>query len=502
MRNVYLLKRQSGCRGYFFTAAIVLGLFSISSHALAATYYVATNGSNSNNGSSATPFLTVQKGLSSLAPGDALLIRDGTYSGSTNALTNLPNGTTGKYITIQAENEGKVIISSGLNMAHTNAYLQFVGLRFQDTGGRVILGNHLKFFRNEFRGGCSSGNCVNTQVGSNDVSDTADILFEDNWFHGLGGRYNLLIYNSNRVVVRRAVIRHDGGWTDNKGDPEAGINFYNSSNCSAQNIIVLDNTLSYQSWQGAIYNVYNSASPNSTNNNSWYGNIALNSRGAGFIIDGNGSQSGHIVQDLVSWDVDYGMNMGTGSTRISGMSVNRVTTGHTNKASSANGLVQWASWSGSITNTIITNVGSDLINLSATYFDSYGNSSTSKGTGSVTYNPRTNGLLYLTRIESGSPLKSDGSGGGQIGAQIVNTIGAPGSLYGETGWNTDTGSVLWPFPNESRIKKEMCTDAGITRGFCSSSSLTYYIMNYLGNGNPYSGDAAAPLPAPTNLKAL
>lgn len=502
MRNIFMYFNHVSSRFIISSCAVIFGLLASGTPALAATYYVAITGSNTNNGSATSPFNTIQKGLSVLSPGDTLLIRDGTYSGSSNGLTSLPNGSSGNYITIQAENEGNVIITAGLNMAHTNSYLQFIGLRIQDSGGRVILGNHLKFLRNEFKGGCSSGNCVNTQVGSNDVNDTADILFEDNWFHGLGGRYNLLIYNSNRVIVRRAVIRHDGGWTDSKGDPEAGVNFYNSSNCSAQNIIAIDNTLSYSTWQGAIYNVFNTASPNASNNNSWYGNIALNGRGAGFIIDGNGSQSGHIVEDLVSWDVDYGMNMGTSSTRISGMTINRVTTGHTNKASSAYGLVQWASWSGSITNAIITNVNTDLLNLSATYFDSYGNSTTSKGTGSVTYNPRTNGLMYLTQIESGSPLKSAGSGGGQIGAQIVNKIGSSGTLYGESGWNVNSGSILWPFPNESRIKKEMCSDSGVTRGFCSSPSLTNYIMNYLGNGDPYSGGQPASLPAPTNLKAI
>jgi len=74
-----------------------------------------------------------------------------------------------------------------------------------------------------------------------------------------------------------------------------------------------------------------------------------------------------------------------------------------------------------------------------------------------------------------------------VGANIINRIGTAGTLQGESGWNTDTGQVLWPFPNEARIMKEMCTDAdaSLRRGFCSDTSLTNYIMNYLGNGNPY-----------------
>jgi hypothetical protein len=134
---------------------------------------------------------------------------------------------------------------------------------------------------------------------------------------------------------------------------------------------------------------------------------------------------------------------------------------------------------------LVTNTVSPTTGVSLTTFDSFNNGSSPLGVGGVTINPFTNGLLYLPRIEAASSLKTIGIGGGQIGAQIVNRIGTAGTLQGEAGWNTDTGAALWPYPNEARIKKEICTEAGITRGFCFDSSLTHYIMNYLGNGNPY-----------------
>lgn len=449
------------------------------------SYYVSTTGNDNNAGSASSPFLTIQKGLSVLSPGNTLMIRDGTYGGSSNSLINLPNGTPGNTITIQAENEGNVILAAGLTMAHTNSYLTFQGLRFQDSNGRAILGNHLKFFRNEFKGGCASGNCVNTAVGTNDYNDTADILFEDNWWHGQGGRYNLLVYNANRVVVRRAVIRHDAGWTDTKGDPEAGLNFYNSSDCSAQNVVIVDNDLTYHTWQGAFYSVYNNSSPNATLNNSWYGNIALNGRAVGFRLDGNGPVTGIVVQDMVMWDHESSAAMGSGSSVI-GVTLNRITAGTSKFSGASIGFEQYATtYAGTVTNAIVANTNADAFAVSMTYFDSFNNGNTSAGTGRVLYSPFTNGLSYLTRIEAGSALKTAGSGGGQIGAQIVNRIGSSGTLQGESGWNVDTGTALWPFPFETRIKKELCTDPGITRGFCSSLSLTDYIHNYLGNGNPY-----------------
>ena len=424
---------------------------------VANTYFVAPTGSNANTCAAAQSSLfakqTIQGGLACLAPGSTLIIRDGTYSGSGNALTNIPNGSPGNYITIKAESEGNVIITAGLSMSHTDAYQVFQGLRFQSASEKTIVGNHLKFFRNEFKGGCSSGNCTNTTVGTNSFNDTADILFEDNWWHGSGGRYNLLIYNANRVVVRRGVIRHDGGWSDTKGDPEAGLNFYNSTNCSAQNVVILDSNLNYQEWQSAFYSVHNSASPNANTNNSWLGIISLNnlsgSTGAGLRFDGDASQSGHVVQNAVLWDANWGMNVAF--TSSVGVTASRLTIGKTSGSGTAIGGDSGGTKS-------FTNVR--LFGMSVS---------------DVTVTNTVTGLpTYL-------PLQLAG-----IGADIVNRIGTTGTLQGELGWNTDTGQLLWPFPNEARIKKEMCTDAGVSRGFCSDAlSLTNYIMDYLGNGNPF-----------------
>jgi len=57
----------------------------------AATYYVATNGNNSNPGTIGSPFLTIAKGLSVLAAGDTLYIRAGTYAEYID--NNVPSGT-------------------------------------------------------------------------------------------------------------------------------------------------------------------------------------------------------------------------------------------------------------------------------------------------------------------------------------------------------------------------------------------------------------------------
>jgi hypothetical protein len=78
----------------------------------AATYYVSTTGSDSNNGSSSSPFLTISKSISAAtSPGDVVNIGAGTYSGS---LTFNHAGTSGNPITFIGSG---VVVSGNLNIS-------------------------------------------------------------------------------------------------------------------------------------------------------------------------------------------------------------------------------------------------------------------------------------------------------------------------------------------------------------------------------------------------
>jgi hypothetical protein len=466
-----------------------------------ATYYLnGTSGSDANScaaavAGGASAKKTFASAVGCLSAGSTLIVQSGSYGGAFNGI---PNGAAGNFVVIKAETDGGVIFSGTVDFAHTSAYIQTEGLRFESSNQKNILGNHLKFLRSSFKGGCTSGNCVNTVVGSNNFNDTADILFQDCWWYGAGGRYNLLVYNADRVVLRRAVVRHDGGWSDGgSGNPESGINFYDSSDSWCLNCIVVDSNLTYSTWSGAYYSVRNSSVSHATANNGWVGSIALNNKDLGMRQDG--AISNATITDFVSVDnpnggISFGVNPVTSA-------VTRATILQKNVPSSGDmrgGFGAWGGGSNNISNVIIAGqAGADLYNLSASFFDTFSNGSTSSGTGRQTYNPQSNGLSYITRIEAGSNLKVQGSGGGQMGAQIVNKLGSDGAFRGDPNWNVDTGVSLWPWPNEARIRQEMCGSAGVSRGFCGDTvSLTHYIWNYLGNGCPVCG-AATPLP-PTN----
>jgi parallel beta-helix repeat protein len=61
--------------------AIVACALGLSGSASAATYYVATNGNDTFNGSSFAPWATLQHAVETIAPGDTILVRSGTYAG-------------------------------------------------------------------------------------------------------------------------------------------------------------------------------------------------------------------------------------------------------------------------------------------------------------------------------------------------------------------------------------------------------------------------------------
>jgi hypothetical protein len=141
-----------------------------------------------------------------------------------------------------------------------------------------------------------------------------------------------------------------------------------------------------------------------------------------------------------------------------------------------------------------------------------GSQTTITGT-SATYDPTTNGLLYLPRIEAASTLKTAGASSTQIGATVMYMRGKSGTLWGETGYDTLTSVPMWPFPMEDLIKTKMCAYAsnGVTgnRGFCLHDgldgvhdTLTTYIWEYLGNQIPAEIYGAAEDVTPPTLSSF
>jgi parallel beta-helix repeat protein len=122
---------------------MVLLLWSLSSmfpnsSASAATYYVATNGSDSNPGTESYPWRTIQKAANMMLPGDTVLIRQGIYQ---EKVTPMVSGTEGRYITYRNYGAETVVIDANNGTRDScirvdgKMYLKFMGLRLTGASG-------------------------------------------------------------------------------------------------------------------------------------------------------------------------------------------------------------------------------------------------------------------------------------------------------------------------------------------------------------------------------
>ena len=96
----------------------------------AATYYVATTGSDANAGTIGAPWLTLTKAESVVVAGDLVLINNGSYAG----FTTTKSGASGNVITFQALNSGSVNITSTISVP-TNFRI-FTGFSFTNVTDR------------------------------------------------------------------------------------------------------------------------------------------------------------------------------------------------------------------------------------------------------------------------------------------------------------------------------------------------------------------------------
>lgn len=125
-------------------AAVVI--FAGAEAAHAATYYTSTTGSDSNPGTQSSPFQTVAKGASALAPGDTLYIRAGTYPESFSDA--IPGGTSWSApVTIAAYPGETVIIrpTSGTFVFYfSSGTSKYIELRDLVIDGSYVSSNSVK----------------------------------------------------------------------------------------------------------------------------------------------------------------------------------------------------------------------------------------------------------------------------------------------------------------------------------------------------------------------
>jgi hypothetical protein len=494
------------------------------SAASATPRHVATTGSDAGNdcANQASPCQTIRRGISVMKGGDELVIGDGTY---TDAITGLPNGTAAAYTTVRAANDWGVVIDgsgfpdmfkSGISVV-SKSYVHVRGIHVKMDQAKannepiqVVTSDHIKIQRCSGSYGPVTGNAATFSIGPR----ASYVLVEESYAFG-GSRYQFLVYQSDHVVVRRSVARSDH-WDDVLQC--AGFTNYDSAATAWQNNIVLDSDNA--NCKGKLYGGFfneNKASELPDTSESLHGNIVLNVKAfyAGnldWVMSGT-----RTIEDMVIWGSSGGYYADQGSGLPANLTVKRMTVGGI--SGTYNGPNAGAAYGtgvsvyGSLTNSVTSSLFSGCNSLGvADYTTSDYNAFSGNGANYGGKKKAVAGMhdlstengnavdtktshRYLPRIEAGSPLKSAGEGGGQIGAEVVYKIGATGALYDEPGWNAPQTEALWPFPNEDVIAKDMASYAGPgavgARGFATGKSLdgspqtlTKYVWEYLGNPIP------------------
>jgi parallel beta-helix repeat protein len=145
-----------------FTFFVLLGVSP--GFATATDFYVATNGADSNPGTEASPFQTIQKGVSALSPGDTLFVKAGTYEESILSWTTIiPNGEDwNKPITVKTHKEDSVIIHPRAGQAFF--WIKEPQAKYLIIDGFTVDGRNQAWHGFKFHGGATHIRIQNTEI--------------------------------------------------------------------------------------------------------------------------------------------------------------------------------------------------------------------------------------------------------------------------------------------------------------------------------------------------
>ena len=476
------------------------------------TFYLSPSGRDSADGRSPEhPMRSFERAFSKLQAGDELVLLDGTYSAASgtgtihwdngSASAQIPSGTAQRPTVVRAQNPGSVRIIGPLFIGRSNrkdSYIRIQGLTFEG-GGSLYNSSFVTLKDVGFHGPFD--------IGTNDHHQgNTDNLVEDVWIWSAGARVIAINYRAHRNVWRRVLVRGDGCGTSacsGSGNPNVGFTVYDSMDVSVQNVMVIDRVLAGSDSPYADFAcAQHTSDPRYYfGRNEWLGVLSLNSPDIGFYCE---PDSGGTVDPTVRVSNAAIWNAAQGALNVARAGTNNRIENLLAHSLSSDGIrvaPELASLGGVLRNLIV--LGSGRYALNSAYVPAYvslggtwsgGATNQTTPTNVVAGDPRSSGALkHPVRTEPGSNLKGQGASGADIGPSILVRYGTDGSRYGESGYNAPTTVALWPWPNEARIKAEMC--AVTSRGFCSTGrrldginpvTLTSYVWELLGTPMPAS----------------
>lgn len=256
--------------------AVVILLAGMSSYSVsdAATYYVATTGSNSNDGSEATPWLTIKKAADTMVAGDTTYVRGGTYTETTTVRFGVTGTQSAPIKLLAYPGESPVITWSG----QTSTYRILIENIAGDQAGIGWI--------------TISGFEIRTGYDGIKFASLHDSVLSHNWIHdnenqgilGVGGHHNVISYN---------IINHNGPFVTSPTSNQAhGVYMHGQFYTIIHNLFY-DN-LGYGLQQnGSSTSIFNAAIHPSTEfaeANNWVvvnNTFAYNHNRGGFVQYGN-----------------------------------------------------------------------------------------------------------------------------------------------------------------------------------------------------------------------
>lgn len=242
---------MSSSRITYFNLASVIALMALAVSAQAKTYYVSLTGSNLNDGSFATPFRSIQRGINAATTGDIVEVQPGTYpqtlSWTHNGTTLLKDG-----VTVRGSGGGETIVEPGAATSIGTRCMATTGLT---TASRI---EGLTFRNGAVTSTFDGGGAIYNSASSPTIVNCK--------FTGNSGPLGGAIYNLNCSPIVSSCT-----FSGNSSDRGPGI--YNSNgNPTISNCQFLDNT-------GRSGGIYNDSSNPRVSDCSFEGNHALGSGG-------------------------------------------------------------------------------------------------------------------------------------------------------------------------------------------------------------------------------
>lgn len=290
-------------------------------------------------------------------------------------------------------------------------------------------------------------------IGTNDHNNgNTDNLIEDVWIWASGERIVASNYRSDRNVWRRVIVRGDGCGTSGcsgSGNPNVGVTIYDSADVSFQNVLVLDRVLaSGDSPYADFACAQHTSGAYLWGRNEWLGVVSLNAPDQGLYCEPDNVLAGLSarIADSLFWN-GGGLNLARkGRYAVDGVTVlNRGGDGIrvAPELAGTGTTVSRVTVGGSGRYAVNSAVAPTDCNVTGSWQSAYNQTSCSPS-GTV------------------APVWS-----------LPQRYGVDGTRYGDAGVNAAQGALL-PWPNDARIKAEMC--ANTSRGFCSAASVSEYLQ--------------------------